>query len=449
MMLPLSKLRNSERIYSQKIVCVCLYLVILSSLFVLPMQAQADRCGDPALCDNTCPTLKPRGGCMGPWGGEIKKDKEGSIDKNKEKIINAINDYLRQNYPRSRFLEMNNPGSAFLSAGVDSDVNPFLLLGIANYETAMATAGQSMECGNPWAQKKPTQGKNKGCKSSDGTNWYEYNPQHSFNPIMIGDQTGRIRRKYINDPEIRTFDDFIDKYQNENPFRQIFRSGSKEEMKKKIQEPITALNKAVRGALRCGSGNNTKPQSKEEWLDVFREAGEITQVPWEFIAAIAWNETSMGGNLGGCSYHPPPPDSGWVLTSGNGLRLPEDLDAFDRVAGAVDVPDNSPVSCNASVGSGGAMGYTQVMPQEWEGRADMVEAQVGHYPSPWNALDAVMMAGFILKDKGGIAIEAAFPEDINIMRIAAGAYNGSGPYEPYAANVLATYLEIKLTGNLP
>ncbi len=198
------------------------------------------------------------------------------------------------------------------------------------------------------------------------------------------------------------------------------------------------------------SPTTTTNPEKEEWKRYFQNAKTLLKVPWEFIAAITWQETGMGQNLGSCSYFPPPPERGHVLTQDKGLRSKEDKEAFERIASKLGISKNTGVSCPANGGSGGAMGYTQVMPREWESYSKKLEPLIGHYPNPWNAQDATYMAALILKGKVGLGVEDEFPEDETLMKKAAARYHGSWPnLEPYANPIYARYLEIKNSGELP
>lgn len=192
----------------------------------------------------------------------------------------------------------------------------------------------------------------------------------------------------------------------------------------------------------------SNPKDKSEWKAIFQYAGEATKVPWEFIAAITWQETSMGKNLGSCSYFPVAP-GGFVLTTGKGLRSPEDKSTFEKIANTISIEKNRGVSCPApSGGSGGAMGYTQVMPREWDSHAKKFQSLLNHYPNPWNAQDAVIMAGLILRTKAGLSdLTTPLAEDEATLKRTAGAYYGSQS-SSYKDKVYAKYLEIKQSQEL-
>lgn len=196
-------------------------------------------------------------------------------------------------------------------------------------------------------------------------------------------------------------------------------------------------------ALEPGSSIEN-PTTAEEWISVYKNAENLMKVEWEFLAGVTKTETGMGNNFGGCSYVAPAPSGGHVLTSENGLRSEEDLAAFKRVMDTLGLPYNTPVSCNPSGSNGGAMGYTQFMPREWEAGAQRIQNILGHYPNPWNAADATVMAAYLLKAKVDIAADEEMPVDEALYREAASKYYGDGdPNGKYANLVYAYYLQVK------
>lgn len=193
--------------------------------------------------------------------------------------------------------------------------------------------------------------------------------------------------------------------------------------------------------------------SAEEWKQIFTNAEQKINVPWEVSAAIVYNETGGGKNFGGCSYNPEAPGNGHVLTSGNGLRSPGDKEAFDRTVNGINYPKNEPVSCNPAGSNGGAMGYMQIMPKEWESYSGkIIDAGISSGTlNPWDAQDASYVAALIIKCKLGgshCKIEEAFPENETSIKKAAGGYHGSGALGSYAARVYAKYLEFKAAGEI-
>jgi hypothetical protein len=205
------------------------------------------------------------------------------------------------------------------------------------------------------------------------------------------------------------------------------------------------------------SGYDTDDKRKDitpkEWEQIFRAAEAKVGTPWEVSAAIVYNESGGGRNFGGCSYYPPAPASGHVLTEGNGLRSTEDKLAFKAITMLISYPENEPVSCNPKGSNGGAMGYMQIMPREWQGYTKKIS--VGGVTTgvlnPWNAQDAAYVAAMIIKCKSGgeyCTISAAFPETEKGIKTAAGGYHGSGPTGDYAARVYARYLEFKAAGQI-
>lgn len=211
------------------------------------------------------------------------------------------------------------------------------------------------------------------------------------------------------------------------------------------------------GAFGQNYTNNVTDKRQDitakEWESIFKSAEAKIGTPWEVSAAIVYNESGGGRNFGGCSYYPPAPSGGHVLTDGNGLRSAEDLSAFTRIVSGINYPRNEPVSCNPPGSNGGAMGYMQIMPREWESYSKkIIEAGISTGTlNPWNAQDAAYVAALIIKCKAGgeyCSIESTFPETEIGIKTAAGGYHGSGASGDYAARVYARYLEFKAAGHI-
>lgn len=202
-----------------------------------------------------------------------------------------------------------------------------------------------------------------------------------------------------------------------------------------------------------------KDITPEEWEQIFKTAEEKTGTPWEVSAAIVYNESGGGRNFGGCSYNAAAPSGGHVLTSGNGLRSTGDKTAFERIVTDINYPKNEPVSCNPSGSNGGAMGYMQIMPKEWEANSKaIVRAKIASGTlNPWNAQDAAYAAARIIRckawekragDQAYCDFKTTFPETELGIKRAAGGYHGSGPSGTYAAKVYAKYLKFKQAGHI-
>lgn len=207
------------------------------------------------------------------------------------------------------------------------------------------------------------------------------------------------------------------------------------------------------GTTDLGITDKRTDISPQEWEQIFKNSEAELGVPWEVSAAIVYNETGGGRNFGGCSYFSPAPSSGHVLVDGNGLRSAEDKDAFGRIAEAISYPKNEPVSCNPAGSNGGAMGYMQIMPREWESYSrQIVSASLTQQiPNPWDAQEAAYVAALILKCKAGssyCSIDAEFPENETGIKNAAGNYYGGGPSSDYAARAYTRYLEYKAAGGI-
>jgi len=217
-----------------------------------------------------------------------------------------------------------------------------------------------------------------------------------------------------------------------------------------------AFANATGGTNIAGSAGSmgpsvSNPKNTAEWINIFKNASTISKVPWEFLASVAIQESGLGSDFGTCSYYPIAP-GGHVLALGNGLRgKSNDATNFAGICLKINKPLNTGVSCNpAGSCCGGAMGYTQIMPDELVNLGPKVEQMLGHYPDPWNAMDAAVLTGIILKNKVGIEASASMPEVFNTMFDAAWRYYGktsSGIF--YPNEVMARYKEIKSTQTLP
>lgn len=128
--------------------------------------------------------------------------------------------------------------------------------------------------------------------------------------------------------------------------------------------------------------------------------GKAHGVRPQFMLAIMMQETGLGENLGGCYYNPystyycNPRPNNWV-------GLPNDRYHFKNICARFGFDwTKMAVSCPAG-GYGGAMGYVQFMPYEWEQKKYAVSRATGHNPaSPWNMCDAMTAKAIYLRQLG-------------------------------------------------
>lgn len=199
-----------------------------------------------------------------------------------------------------------------------------------------------------------------------------------------------------------------------------------------------------------GSGIAAKPISFGEAYDYALEASKKTGVRVAFILAIMQQETSFGHNFGGCYLRDENTGDGIYIKSGNPSKrnmVPGNFPSFQRITQSLGLDwKNTPISCalvktdGTLYGYGGAMGYTQFIPNTWM----LVEARVRDYlkvstANPWNPRHAVMATAIFLKDKG------ASSQSYTAERTAACGYYGA--CSSYADSVMKKASAIQQTIN--
>ena len=217
-------------------------------------------------------------------------------------------------------------------------------------------------------------------------------------------------------------------------------------LKKKREEEI----RAIRAKLIQFRGNGmSKSISFGEAYDYAKRASEKTGVRTAFIMAIMQQETGFGHNVGGCYLKNDQNGDGVYIRSGNLAKrtmMISNIPNFKKITASLGRDwRKTPVSCaiyrnGKYYGYGGAMGYTQFLPNTW----NMVEKRVRAYlgtsiANPWYAPDAVMATGIFLKDKG--AASQTYTAEYN----AACRYYGS--CSSYAPSVMKKAANIQKTIN--
>jgi len=253
-----------KRIKSSTILAV-LVIIIFSLVFYLQPT-------NTAIADDSCPAMSPRIGCRGPWpiriqdrGKDPKESPAQVKERNERRVADAINNYIKLNaWGTSRLFEINNgdPGMTFLKVGEAQKINPVFLVAMTGAETHYATVGASMDCGNPFGQ--PPTAKNPVCTAKDGSKWYEYNKEHKLDEDMLNDQALRIWHTYVNDPHVRSLEDFLEAYTPlaQNPYRDTPQSQCTASMgvrcgaKERYINALETIPRDAKGAIVC-SENGT------------------------------------------------------------------------------------------------------------------------------------------------------------------------------------------------
>lgn len=223
----------------------------------------------------------------------------------------------------------------------------------------------------------------------------------------------------------------------------------------KVYESLIARREAEAAEIRAtliefqGSGIQNKSISFGEAYDYAKNTERKTGVSAAFIMAIMQQETSFGNNVGGCYVTKKPtgavngvfPVDGIYIKSGKPSRknmIPSNFDAFKRITSALGFDwSKTPISCalitstGSLYGYGGAMGYTQFIPNTWESVAKRVESYLGvNVANPWNPEHAVMATGVFLRDLGATA--KTFESE---REAACKYYSGRSCYAPNVSNM--------------
>jgi peptidoglycan hydrolase CwlO-like protein len=197
-----------------------------------------------------------------------------------------------------------------------------------------------------------------------------------------------------------------------------------------------------------GAGIGNRSISFGEAYDYAKFASQKTGVRTAFIMAIMQQETGFGRNVGGCNLREPETGAGVYIQSGNASvrsMVPGNFDNFKAITSALGRDwSTTPISCVAIIsgkpyGYGGAMGYTQFIPNTWMS----VESRVRNYlgkavADPWNPQDAVMATAVFTQDLGAAA--QTYSSELN----AACRYYGSCSVYSYGTNVMSKAATIQI-----
>lgn len=125
----------------------------------------------------------------------------------------------------------------------------------------------------------------------------------------------------------------------------------------------------------------------------------------EYLVGIMKIESGLGGNVGRYFYKDSL--SGCAAREGNTTKLnfTKEEQAFEKITSTLNIPLTQPVSgCPYPkyIGTGGAMGPSQIMPATWLGYESKLKAlKGGAAVNPWNMEDAMLAMGMILLGKVG------------------------------------------------
>ncbi len=180
------------------------------------------------------------------------------------------------------------------------------------------------------------------------------------------------------------------------------------------------------------------PQEIEKAADF---ASQKTGVDKNFLMGELAVETSLGQNVGACTYKQV--EDGAQQRYDRGSLSASSWDTFqqrkniiEKLAGDLGYdPDDLRVSCNPPyTGTGGAMGVSQFMPDTWTSYEKRVEAIVNHVPDPWNVTDGVVALAVKLSDTPGVIQHNVLAERDAAKYYLSGSI--SSRYEWYANEVM-------------
>ncbi len=197
-----------------------------------------------------------------------------------------------------------------------------------------------------------------------------------------------------------------------------------------------------------GSGISGRSISFGEAYDYAKNASQKTAVRIAFIMAIMQQESGFGKNVGGCYVLNGDTGDGIYISSGEkSVRnmVPGNFDNFVKITKSLGLDwKSTPISCAAyyngkPYGYGGAMGYTQFIPNTWMLVEERVRRHLGiSVANPWEPRDAVMATAVFLADLG--AALQTYSAEYN----AACKYYGSCAVHAYGTSVMQKALNIQV-----
>ncbi len=217
---------------------------------------------------------------------------------------------------------------------------------------------------------------------------------------------------------------------------------SKIDVQSDVEDQQTIISRLKKELNQLEGDLNTilgKSYNAKDIKDAVEFASNETGVPKGFLFGVLKMETNLGANVGGCTYAQV--EDG-ALASYKAKKLGKVAwatfqrrrDIFKSITSELDIDyRKQKVSCNPRgyVGTGGAMGVAQFMPDTWVAYKVQVAAKTGHRPpSPWNLTDGVMAMALKLDKVPGVD-----KGDRSAWKRAAAAYLGTS-YAPYINGIL-------------
>lgn len=214
------------------------------------------------------------------------------------------------------------------------------------------------------------------------------------------------------------------------------------EVKEDLEDQASVVNRLkselseLQGDLSTLLGKSYNAKDIEEAVEF---ASKKTGVPKGFLFGVLKMETNLGANVGGCTYAQVEDGAEKSYkakklgkTAWNTFLRRRDI--FKTITKELDIDyRKQKVSCNPKgyIGTGGAMGVAQFMPDTWMGYKAAVTAATGHKPpSPWNLTDGVMAMALKLDKVPGVD-----KGQRSAWKKAAAAYLGTS-YAPYINGIL-------------
>ncbi|MBP9728259.1 MAG: lytic murein transglycosylase [Candidatus Moranbacteria bacterium] len=217
---------------------------------------------------------------------------------------------------------------------------------------------------------------------------------------------------------------------------------AKNEVAEDLEDQATTVKRLkselseLQGDLNKILGKSYNAKDIEEAVEF---ASKKTGVPKGFLFGVLKMETNLGANVGGCTYAQVEDGAeksykakklgpkAWATF----LRRRDTFKTITKELG-IDYRKQK-VSCNPRgyVGTGGAMGVAQFMPDTWVAYKGAVTSATGHNPpSPWNLTDGVMAMALKLDRVPGVD-----QGNRSAWKRAAAAYLGTS-YAPYINGIL-------------
>ncbi len=220
---------------------------------------------------------------------------------------------------------------------------------------------------------------------------------------------------------------------------------SKERLKKvkkvenydKVEERQSSEEKKIDSDLQDGKSH------MEELKEAVRFASEKTGVREDFLFGMLTVESDLGRNTGKCTYAQV--EQGAEKSYKNGLLGQKAYNTFierreyiKNIAKEIGRDyEELGVSCNPAkyVGTGGAMGVPQFMPDMWIHYKDRISEVVGKdNPDPWILKDGVVAMALLLSDTSGVTEHNYYAEKNAAKMYLSGTT--SGKYDWYANKIM-------------